>query len=177
MESPIKINAEGGFTLVEVAIAVAILGVALTTLVGLHTRMLNTYYTERNRTKASFVAQYVMTVVEASADAPEVGSSDGELKDLLQDRGYYSGSELEESKEDKFEGWKYHYEVQSVDLPLIEDALRRIDLELQWGETEDDVYTLSYFMNVTKTPDATGAASANPFGQGASQSGTNSGGT
>ncbi len=56
-------NLSAGFTLVEIAVAVAILGLALTTLIGLHTRMLDTYYNEKNRTKSAFLAQYVMTIL------------------------------------------------------------------------------------------------------------------
>ena len=163
---PHKSKTEAGFTLVEVAIAVAILGLALTTLVGLHTRMLDTYYLERNRTKASLAAQYLMTLTEVAPDPPEVGSTEGDLNELLDERGYYTDlddTEVKNSKEQLFNGWRYTYEVHSIDLPLIEDALRRIDLVLIWGEGEDERYNLSYFMNVSKAPEQNGAGAANPF--------------
>ena len=136
-----------GFTLIEIAVAVAILGLALTTLIGLQTRMLSTYYNEKNRTKAAFYAQYIMTILEVQADAPEPGSKDGDLEDLLDEIGFFDTDELHKDMKDDIEGWGYSRNVTSIDLPIIEDALRRVDLTVSWGEGEDQSFGLLYFVS------------------------------
>ena len=155
-------NCDNGFTLVEIAVAVAILGLALTTLVGLHTRMLNTYYNERNRTQAAFIAQYLMTMLEVAKDPPSTGSSEDELNSRLSEVGYYAGDELSKQKE-RLQGWKLEQEVTSIDLPLLEDALRRVDLSIRWGPTEDEAFSLVYFID---NREATGIPTTSSTGPG-----------
>jgi prepilin-type N-terminal cleavage/methylation domain-containing protein len=134
---------KSGFTLAEIAVAVAILGLALTTLVGLHTRMLNIYVSERNRITAAFYAQYLMTLVEVESEAPEAGTTKGDLTQVLDDAGYFETADTHE-KQNKLAGWQYAREVTSVDLPLFVDALRKVELTITWGETTDDIYSLIY---------------------------------
>jgi prepilin-type N-terminal cleavage/methylation domain-containing protein len=139
-------RSNSGFTLVEVAVAVAILGLALTTLVGLHTRMLDTYFNERSRTKAAFIAQYVITMLEVAPEPPGTGDTDGELDDILSDFGYFDGDDLK-AHQQELAGWSYRQAVSSIDLPFLEDALRRVDLDIRWGESDNEKFSLVYFID------------------------------
>ena len=82
-------RATAGFTLIEIAVAIAILGLGLATLVALQTRYMATYETERNRTTAALAAEYILTKLENAKEVPELGGNGGDLKGLLETEGYY----------------------------------------------------------------------------------------
>jgi prepilin-type N-terminal cleavage/methylation domain-containing protein len=148
---------ERGFTLIEISVSVAILGAALGTLIVLHTRMLNAYVEEQNAVQGSFFAQYLMTVLEAKAELPEPGTKESSLEEALEEAGYFSGDPLDEKAEVP-KHWTCREEVTSIDLPLIEDALRRIDLSVSWGLGEEQSFNLVYFLSTQQ-----GQRSQNPL--------------
>lgn len=139
-----RISSNKGFTLVELAISIAILGVALTILVVLHTSYLDTFLRERNTTEAALLAKMIMTDIEISAEVPEVGEDSGELLDKLKEIG-----ELDFDNEEfirKIEDWRYEMLVQSISFQDIDDVLRRIDVKIIWGEGPGDFFNLVYFV-------------------------------
>lgn len=85
------LKSQKGFTLVEIAIAVAILGLAFSTLIGLHTKMIDTYSLERNRNIAALVGQYMLALIDVAPQPPEIGTNKGTLRNRLQDYGYFEG--------------------------------------------------------------------------------------
>jgi uncharacterized protein (TIGR02598 family) len=150
MHSKTKNNS--GFTLVEVAIAVAILGIALITLIGLHSKMLDTYLEEKNRLQAALVAQYIMTNIEVLQKPPAAGTKDGDLEDHLKKLGYFSDEGLSAEDDKRFAGWKFQQTVEEISLPLAsqeqsEDAMRRIQITVSWGESVDETFSLEYYFN------------------------------
>ncbi len=154
---------EDGFTLLEIAIAVAILGVALVTLVGLQTRLIDSYVQEKNREQAALYAQYLMSITQVQVEAPEVGTEEKDLESILREAGYFDNDRRRDF-ELMLDGWSYLRSVSSISaptvegLPPLEDILRRIDLEIRWGEAEDESYRLVYFMQ----PKAATTTSAYP---------------
>ncbi len=171
-----------GFTLVEIAIAVAILGVALVTLVGLQTRMLDTYFIEKNRVKASLYAQYLMAMVEVQPEPPEVGNESRDLKDALEDAGYFDKEGFERADQ-TIEGWRYTRQVVPLGLPVsggdvMDDALRRVDIVIEWGPSDDEEFDLTYFINMPISPDLAqaGGGGTGAGGQGTGGSGGGTGG-
>jgi len=157
-----------GFTLIEIAVSVAILGLALTTLVALNTRMLDTYFNERNRVRASFYAQYLLTMIDAAAEAPELGSKNDSLRDTLEENGYFDEDELKAEK-DPPESWTYEREVSSIAIAELDDALRRIDLSINWGPGADESFSMVYFVATKVDTSASG-----PFANLPTPSGTGS---
>ena len=143
-----KFGRDTGFTLIEVAVSVAILGLALTTLVGLNTRMLDTYYNERNRLLAAFYAQYLMTIMESEEELPDLGVNSEPLGDVLDEAGYYDEDELKK-KDDPTSNWTYKTDVQTAGIPELDDALRRVDIQISWGPAEAQTFKLVYFMSTT----------------------------
>ncbi len=141
-------RANSGFTLVEVAVAIAILGVALVALVGLHTDNMGTYINERNRVQAALAAKQIMSIIEADNKSPGVGSEERELADVLKDLAVDEIGAEQKLKE-KYAGWTYEQEVQSLDLPLVEDAMRRVDITIRWGDRINEQFVLTYFMRTT----------------------------
>ncbi len=137
-------NKESGFTLVEIAIAVAILGLAFSTLIGLHTRMIDTYSVERNRNIAAMLGQYIFALTEVAPQPPDIGSENGSLENKLSDLGFFD-DEKDYFKDDLID-WQYKSSVTSYDLVSIEDVYRRIELDISWGETTEDSFQLVYFV-------------------------------
>lgn len=151
-------NSNKGFTLIEVALAVLILGAGLTTLIALHTRYVSAYMTEQRTTQAALYAQYILALREASNKPPELGEHEDPLSERLGAIGFFDGQSLKE-KDLNLDGWIVHENVTSVDLPQFPDALRRTDLEVRWGEKEDEGFILTYF---AKTPPKENALTQQP---------------
>lgn len=138
-------NDSAGFTLVEIAVAVAVLGLALTTLIGLQTRMLDTYYNEHKRIEASLYGQYVFSLIEVSGDTPEPGAKSGPLENLLDEYGFFEKDPPAFKR--NLKGWQYELVVESLDIQQLRDVLRKLTLTISWGETEDESFSLSYFVS------------------------------
>ena len=68
-----------GFTLLEVMIAIAILGIALLGLLGLHHQSLQSVIRAQQSTRASMLAQAVMTEAELER-YPDLGRSSGDFE-------------------------------------------------------------------------------------------------
>lgn len=166
-----------GFTLVEIAVAVAILGVALVSLIGLQTRMMDTYVNEKNRFQAALALQYVASILETQAQPPEIGSKSEEFEKTLEELGFFDVDSSDEKKLFRFEGWQYDENVEGIGLPtdreeLAEDAIRKISMRVSWGVSEDEQYILVYFvakpLNIPNVPGASGIeAGGNPATGGA----------
>ena len=150
---------EQAFTLVEVAVAVAIAGIGLATLIVLQTRIINTYAFERNLTKAVLYAQYVMTFVEIDAKKAEYGISEGDLVSILDDFGYFqTDDELSKNERESLEEWRYIKEIEKEDFGLGDmiaslipgagkeiEIARRVRLTISWGPGSSQMFTLVYF--------------------------------
>jgi len=131
------------FTLVEVAVAISILAIAFTSLITLNTRYLTSYFNDRNLTHAALFAQRAMTMLEIAENTPEVTEKEGDFIDLLSESGgLYRQAEIEKI----VSGWTYKLAVQAIPVPPDEDAMRRIDLTVSWGESVAEEYALVYFM-------------------------------
>jgi len=136
-------HSAAGFTLVEVAVAIAILAVAFTTLITLNTRFLSSYFNDRNITQAALLAQRVLSLMEVEGSPPDVGSKKGDFLELLEKSGdIYKKNEIEQL----VKNWTYTLEVQAIPVPPDDDAMRRIDLTVSWGESAAEEFALVYFM-------------------------------
>jgi prepilin-type N-terminal cleavage/methylation domain-containing protein len=139
---------ESGFTLLEVAIAISMLGLALVTLIGLQSRITDNYVRERNLTKAALYAQYLMTLIETDTKLPSEGSTDSDLSDALREAGYFEVLDGKERQRemDAINGWHLTRRVTLMGIPPVEDALRRIDLIVSWGPAPGDSFPLVYMI-------------------------------
>jgi len=68
----------GGFTLLEVMVALVIISLALAGVAGSMGQMIDTANTMRDRTYASWIAQNKITEMRLSGVVPEVGETSGE---------------------------------------------------------------------------------------------------
>jgi general secretion pathway protein I len=120
-------GAPGGFTLLEVLVAVAVLALALVSLLGLHVRDLALIGRDQRVTEATFLAQVLMTEAEIER-FPALGGTSGDFAELFPDR---------------YPDLRWEREVLPTPLP----DLREIRVRVFRGDQEsgDDV-TLTYYV-------------------------------
>jgi prepilin-type N-terminal cleavage/methylation domain-containing protein len=149
-----------GFTLIEVAISIAILGIALATLVSLQSGYLRNATNNRSLVRAALVGQYILSVIEADDNFPGPGASEKELLPILERLGYFEDYADADRVRRELEGWRLRREITNVGIPPIESALRKIVIEILWGDSQAESFSLTYFI---KSPDlpAAGGGSTN----------------
>ena len=143
---------KAGFTLVEISVAVAIFGVALSIFVSLQVKLIDNFIYEKNLFRATLAGQYLMTFIEIQKDPPEKGELQSDLVEALKTKGYFLQSGFNDP-EDQFQGWKYTQKVSAVeDLgnELLEDAIRKVELKINWSDSDKDSITLLYFVYTNK---------------------------
>jgi|GEM_PF-6937613 len=138
-----------GFTLVEIAVAIAILGVGLTTLVTIQSRLAEAQLREHNIMRASLIGQYIMSKIEAGETPPDEGKTSKQLLSKLKDVGYLDDESMSkeaiEFEKRQLAHWTLEQTVTPVSIPPLEDALRRIELTIVWGEGGAERHSLIYF--------------------------------
>lgn len=137
-----------GFTLVEVAVAVVLLGLGFVTLIGLQTSYSDSYMHDHDLTRAALYAQYHVAVLEADAEIPDEGSKDEALSKVLKDDGYFEDEDPDHTaaSEQELATWRYQQTVSKIGVPPIEDAMRRIDATVRWGDKPSESFTIVYFL-------------------------------
>lgn len=135
---------QSGFTLIEVAIAVAILGVALVSLVTIQTHYTSAALHERNLLRAVLFAQYHLAIVDADGDYPDPGTEDKPLIDILDEDGYFGDDTALEAAKSSLQGWQFRQVVSKVGVPPFTDAMRRLDITITWDDGRD--YEITYFL-------------------------------
>jgi general secretion pathway protein I len=83
--SPARRDGAGGFTLLEVLVAVAVLGLAMVSLLGLHVRNIALIDRDQRVTEATLLARRLMTDVEV-APFPEIGLTNGDFEERYPER-------------------------------------------------------------------------------------------
>ena len=116
---------DNGFTLLEVMIALAIVGIALVVLLGLETRTIKLAESQQRVTQATLLAQEKMTEIEAGALVPSgLDGSEGQFAP-------------------PFELYRWVVAQESTPLPAIE----MVTVTVAWGETKlNEAVDLSSFI-------------------------------
>jgi general secretion pathway protein I len=132
----LQLPRQGGFTLLEVMIAIALLAIALTTLFGSQAQSVSLAATVRFNTQAPLLAQLKMAELSGNADRPAADSGDfGE----------------------DFPGFQWQLESKEVLLATskivnkLSDSLQRLILTVSWGEKGQYSYQLESY--VLKKPE------------------------
>jgi general secretion pathway protein I len=120
-------EATRGFTLLEVLVAVAVLGLALVSLLGLHVRNIDLIARDQRVTEATLLARALMTEVE-TGPFPDLGATDGDF---------------ELDYPDRYPDLRWEREVLTTPIPNV----REVRVRVFRGEEEsgDDV-TLTYYV-------------------------------
>jgi general secretion pathway protein I len=116
-----------GFTLLEVLVAVAVLGLALVSLLGLHVRNIDLIGRDQRVTEATLLARALMTGI-ATAPFPELGASAGDF---------------ELDYPDRYPDVRWEQEVLTTPFPGLREV--RVRVFRSERESGDDV-SLTYYM-------------------------------
>jgi len=123
-----------GFTLLEVMVAMAIIAIALTAVLGSQSQSLSLASEAKFSTTVALLAQSKMAEIEA--EKPE---------DLTSDSGDFG---------DDYPGYRWDKSVNDVtfDEPEgVSDHLKQIDLTVSWEDNDQYVYRLRLYRFVPKT--------------------------
>lgn len=123
-----------GFTLLEVMVAMAIIAIALTAVLGSQSQSLSLASEAKFSTTAAFLAQSKMAEIEA--EKPE---------DLTSDSGDFG---------EDFPGYRWDLTVNDVTLDEpegVSDHLKQIDLTVSWEEHDQYRYSLKLYRFSQKT--------------------------
>ena len=124
-----------GFTLLEVMVAVALLAIALTAVLGSQSQSVSLASEAKFNTTAALLAQSKMAEVEVE-----------DAEDLTSDSGDFG---------EDFPGYTWQMTASSVLLghpENVSDHLKQIDLTISWGEDGLYQYGLRVFRFSPKTP-------------------------
>lgn len=135
-----------GFTLIEVMVAIAILGTALAGLLGLHHQSLQSVIRAQQTTQAAMLAQTVMTQAELER-FPAIGATHGDFNQIFPNQ---------------FPGFRWERVVEgSNDFPDV----RRVRIAVYYGPRQNESFTLTEFMHSPTPPEGSegaGEESAEP---------------
>ena len=132
MMSPKKISNQKGFSLLEVMVALALIGIALATLLASQTQGLSLANEAKFNTTAAFLAQGKMAELETM-----------DINYLTSDSGDFS-----ESYDDSYPEYYWEVEIDSISIPVLEeyeDHYKQIDLTIYFGENRDYEYSIRLF--------------------------------
>jgi general secretion pathway protein I len=116
-----------GFSLLEVLVAVAVLGLALVSLLGLHVRNIDLIARDQRVTEATLLARALMTEVE-SGPFPDLGMESGDF---------------ELDYPDRYPDLRWEREVTPTPVPNVREV--RVRVSRSEEESGDDV-TLTYYV-------------------------------
>lgn len=112
-----------GFTLLEVMVALAIIGLAMLAMAGKMGQMIDAANVMRERTYASWIAQNKIAELRLANTIPEVSSSSGDLD--------YAGSE-----------WTWRATVSETGV----ENLFRVDVSVSFPGSDDTIRTVTGFI-------------------------------
>ena len=123
-----------GFTLLEVMIAVAIIGIALVAVLGSQSQSLSLASEAKFNTTAALLAQGKIAEIETES-----------TENLASDSGDFGGD---------FPNYHWEYTVSGLSAAGVDQALdflKQIDLTVYWGDTDHYQYRVRLYRFVPKT--------------------------
>jgi general secretion pathway protein I len=118
-------NRTGGFTLLEVLVAVAVLATALVSLLSLHGKNIQTIAYDQRLARATLLAQDVLARTLVADPFPDPAQTSGDFPD-----------------------GDYHWQVEILRGPTreVEDYVREIRVRVFWNVNDPDAVTLATFV-------------------------------
>ena len=139
-----KRNAQKGFTLLEIMIAVVILSIALVTLLSLQASVLSQEVRDRDRQAALGIARQILAAIETRDDPLDDGEQTLAAGELLKNlsEGNQKGGSSEPIKGGDFTAI---LTVSPRGIPtLSENDLQEIHLTIRWGNSDLDKVSFTY---------------------------------
>jgi prepilin-type N-terminal cleavage/methylation domain-containing protein len=144
-------RSESGFTLIEIVIAIMILAVSLTVLIGLQSASIERAVRDRATQQAMLLARSILAGIEAARDPIPLGTIEGPALQLVQRfKAAPDGADFPPEL-DRFDA---SLQVEPVAIPLVKDgvptvvpdAMKRILLTIIWGPDPTEQFPVLYFI-------------------------------
>jgi len=146
------------FTLIEVALAIAILGIGLATITTLSTRLVDDTYYEVGRSNGTILALYILeTQTVSSTDAP-TGEDDanqnqaGAIIPKLDALGFFTGLDKEQDFPYLTNKWNYELKFEPLSLPFTETSFNIVTSIVSWGPSDFETVHLQTIVKVKDNP-------------------------
>lgn len=119
----------GGFTLIEVMVALAIAGLSLAAVAASISQMVDAGFAMRERTYASWIAQNIIAELRLANEVPQVSSTSGEIE--------FAALE-----------WAWRAEISETGV----EQLFRVDVEVSHAGSDDVIRTITGFIGEPGVP-------------------------
>jgi len=150
LRSPMRALPQGGFTLIEIIIAVLILASSLMVLLGLQSATVRRAIQDRETQQAMLVGREIMSAIETVEDPALIQEASGTAEEVI--KSITSGAPLPEDGVDPDRRFNVELSVEKVALPAIgDDRMRRLTLILTWEGGPPNGLTLDYFIALEPT--------------------------
>jgi prepilin-type N-terminal cleavage/methylation domain-containing protein len=145
MNSTARIPNSAGFTLIEVVVALMILGGSLIVLLGLQTSIIDRTIRDEKMQMALLLSRRLFTDLETARTPPENMQADGPFFEVLE-RVSLLGADAPEIPAEINQEFKASINISNWGIPGIdEDVMRKVELTIYWGSSRLDSVTTTYF--------------------------------
>lgn len=142
------VKQERGFTFVEVIIAVMLLAVATSVLIGLESSAVQRLIRDRNTQQAMLAARRIMSMIEIQQDNLTLANQiQGPVATVLSQIG--APTITDEAERLALEPLNASVTIEPWTPPgnnIEENAMNRITLSIAWGPTPDEAFMIVYFI-------------------------------
>jgi prepilin-type N-terminal cleavage/methylation domain-containing protein len=133
-----------GFTLMEVLLALLILGGSLVVLLGLQSSIIERTLRDTEKQRAMLLSREIFSTIETSAAPPVPQKTEGTFAEVLD--AVSLGATPPNLEQDQDRDFRVFLEVSPIAVPGVsDDTLRKVELTVAWGEREADRFTTVYF--------------------------------
>lgn len=133
-----------GFTLIEVTLALLVLGGSLIVLLGLQSSIIERTLRDNRKQRAMLFSRRILSSIEVARDPLPPQKTEGSFRDVLS--SVDTSSSPAEQPDPEEADFKVRLEVESIGIPqMAENAMRKITLTLSWGANSADQLTSVYF--------------------------------
>ncbi len=149
MKNPSKAN-ELGFTLIEITLAILMLGGALTVFLGLQTAAVQKALRDKQQFKAMLLARSLMSGIELNNNNIDEQETIKSAYDRLEELNI----PVDEKEENQYDRFETILKVEKILIPLpIPDPsglpqdieMKKFVLTLTWGDNPEDTFDITYF--------------------------------
>jgi len=139
---------DSGLTLIELSFAILILTGSFMVLISLHSSSVEQAIRSRNSQHAMLVARRIMAAIEASENSVDIQSREASALDILYDLMPQSPESIRTDQNDvNLNNMGARLDVQYWEMPGLEsEAVKRVMLEIFWGENSYDAFRIVYFI-------------------------------
>lgn len=152
-----EVNQQGGFTLLEVMIALMILASSGAIMIGLQSAAVNRTIRDKQAQHAMLAARTIMSVIELSGDKLPLSDQDGTpLPAVLQQLGLPAPTAEEQQR--ALESLRVFLKIQPWSLPfdnISDNPMQKLVLAIAWGDAPTDRFVVEYLIpapEVDNTP-------------------------